>query len=218
MDGQGWVPFDPTPRIVFIPSLLGYLRGGYDDISGYWYRYILSFNSGNSGDPAGGRTAAGKSLSISSASYSISRDLRWLTDSMGFASLIFLALLVLSAVLVTLFHFKPPRFSWFSPRLSVAEGRPEIRRERIRLERLLKSFLGDDPTISSAAGRLRERGWRDSLSVFDRWLALYELGRFGRSDQQAAVGLYPLRSLRKALKLSLRREARALNSVTVHAP
>jgi transglutaminase-like putative cysteine protease len=196
---SGWVPYDPTPRLILIPSLLSFMRGQYDNLSGYWYRYILTFsNDGSRRLPS----LIAKPLSMSSAVISRDlhslRDLAALTDYLGVASIGFLVLLILAGVLVSLLHLRLPQFSFLARRSRGLSGRPDVLRERLRLESFLKSALRlksveEGRVIPSALILLSESKWNTSKNALIHWITIYERLRFGRPSDLKSDALTRLR-------------------------
>lgn len=40
---KGWIPIDPTPRVLYVPSFKNWVLDIYDWVSGKWYQYVLSY-------------------------------------------------------------------------------------------------------------------------------------------------------------------------------
>ena len=48
LDDKGWIPVDPTPRVLLVPSIQDWFLDRYDWVSGKWYQYVLNY--GQSGE------------------------------------------------------------------------------------------------------------------------------------------------------------------------
>lgn len=191
---RGWMPLDPTPRLLMPPGWLDSIRNSYDWVSGYWYRYILTFRW-KPGDLSRAVIGRGTSPLLSRIRNGLRRGAEW-----GFRhqwALLFAAGLVALAIGVVylLLLWKYP--SILSIRHRVREGHPRLRRERRRLERWLAG--------RSSQARLRlERGSGPEDPVaraLRKWRETYLRIRFGRGlrgapARPAAPSASELRRLR----------------------
>jgi transglutaminase-like putative cysteine protease len=203
---SGWVPYDPTPRLILIPSLLSFMRGQYDNLSGYWYRYILTFsNDGSRRLPSLIAKPISMSSEIISRDLHSMRELAALTDYLGVASIGFLIFLVLAGVLVSLLHLRIPQVNFFARPSRGLDGHPDVCRERLRLERYLKSALKlksveEESVIPSALLLLSESKWGASKNALIHWITIYERLRFGRPSDLKSDALIRLRrNLKKTI-------------------
>lgn len=143
----GWRPVDPTPRIVGPGSALLALRDAYDLFSAYWFRYVVTFGETESLRPA--------AQAFSSVRGWMGRLPRPGRLEGGAAAIGLLAALAAAIWLVRRIRRR------FDPRLGF-DGPPALRRERRRMERLLRSRR-----VPVTSPQVRE--WRER----------YERARFG---------------------------------------
>jgi transglutaminase-like putative cysteine protease len=215
---SGWAPFDPTPRILWIPGVGAYLRDGYDLLSGYWYRYILSFKDAAwKGSVGPNPQTAAADEDLDSGLKAFERRVREaFAQNLNRVLIVVLGLASLIVGILLLIRWWAP---WvFSIRYRVREGRPAIKRERLRLERVLRGhgaiLDAKDDGIRSVLPILRGRGCGASEVALERWLRSYERVRFGAVAGNEGRRLRQLALRRKMLVHTLHKERARLSART----
>ena len=179
---RGWIPVDPTPRIMAPSGLTDNLRDAYELLSGFWMKYVLRFSGDlgldSSPEPTARPTkqaAIDKDLSQWEGKihkiYSEHKTLVW--TLLGSLSLLFLT------TLVVLRRW----FPWvFSIRWRIREGSIGLKRERTRMEDLLKKSLQPLPVLSEAYTQIETKHGPSAARSFSDWYLTYGNARFGRPD------------------------------------
>lgn len=174
---RGWLPLDPTPRVLMTGGWLGAWRDGYDWVSGYWYRYILSFRwkpRGLSSSVIGG--SRGAALSRLKRSWQGAAE--W-----GVRHRVHLLAAVGSGIggMVALYLLLLWRYPWIlSIRHRVREGHPRLRRERRKMERWLSRR---SPGVRS----LLEEAGGPGARALQAWRSVYLGIRFGGGHRRAGT-------------------------------
>jgi protein-glutamine gamma-glutamyltransferase len=186
---QGWIPMDPTPRDIAPPSIIEYFRTGYDLMSAYWYRYVMTYRSSDEQQSgASGIEPVAQSSRLSRLEESFKRFTRDHKETVIWTVLLSLVLGLAAFVIVRTW------FPWlFSIQWRVREGSPALRRERLRMEKLLGADL-DSPDeflhskLGPHAGRVIE------------WRSLYQNARFGRAEDSILLLRNESREIHSILK------------------
>ncbi len=191
-EDRGWIPLDPTPRLSAPSPLFNTLRNGYDLLAAYWYRYVVTYGSQRSPGPDGELSFASQSSPLSGIRSWVKRE----AESEGVSFRIVLALVALSLVGLVLFA----RSRLLRARLSsAAEGPSALRRERARMERLVRKLSKKDAVAGDlrlSARELRLEGREAAARALEGWLECYERARFGPGGPapDAAARLRALRA------------------------
>jgi transglutaminase-like putative cysteine protease len=179
--GHGWRIFDPTPRMLMAPQLLGFLRDFYEEVSTYWYRYVFNFDTTRS----------------SLFSMKTLRDIKvrdGLTKLEGEASVfisenrtLFLEIVLAGLAFSAMVTYVIRRwFPWvFSIRGRVREGPWPVKTERVHMERYLRRTLGHAVDLDSATLEFARRGDPEGEELYRRWLDAYLELRFGPPGRRA---------------------------------
>ncbi len=188
LERGGWIPIDPTPRVVVGSSAIDFFRDGYELLSNYWYRYILTYTelSGSSISPSGFRSFAQDYYRKSKEGWK-----NRMFDDLGASFAVFgsIALSLACAILLILRLWFPHLLGL---RRLTSEGTPSLKRERRKFDRLIQ-LNASDLGLETVSG------------IRDRWQALYDFARFGRPvselDDASLAELASIRSeLRQAVK------------------
>ena len=184
--GKGWVALDPTPRLYRAPSMVNFIRDGYEWISAYWYRYVLRFSDRKS---ASSIPAIKPEIEPNGLSPGLKKwHERFQVELVRHWAWILSVLMGVTLLGAAIYGFLKWRYPWiFSIRYRVREGTAPLRRERIRMERLLETRLGSEETALLLAS----------------WQELYLRLRFGRQNGGSRETLQELGRLYRAVKRSL---------------
>jgi hypothetical protein len=182
--GQGWLPLDLTPRISAPGSWTGWFIDSYDRLSAYWYRYVVTFDEQSQNDLGASAVrewTGGSSENLGRWSSRIRKAISSRLDRVAFA-LVGLTILG-AAVAWALRAFgqgHPLWASWRILRAARRERRDWIR-ARVRMGRWLTRRLGARPgsDLRGALPAARERWGTEPARELERWIELYEAGRFG---------------------------------------
>jgi transglutaminase-like putative cysteine protease len=183
MPNKGWTALDPTPRMMGPSGLLNVFRNGYEWVSAYWYRYVLNFT-----DSKGGKELRSTIPSFSDHSSS-THPLKSLRDRCQavldqYGGILLRMLIALILVLTASGLILKWKYPWiFSIRHRVREGHPSLRRERIRMEKLvLKRTRQAD--FEQAIEVMKEKQEARLLDGVLQWKETYERLRFGRNNPE----------------------------------
>ena len=188
---RGWMPLDPTPRLTMPAGWGDSARKSYEWVSGYWYRYILTFSWSNRRAAAGLLPGAGAQSPSYWAKFKafVVRQVTWSTHHAGLLAGVLAIGLGMSALIYSGLRWKYP--SLFSIRHRIREADPALRRERLRFERQLVRLLSRNQALSESQLQIR----RD-------WQAGYDQLRFGRRvrPEVTAAEVGRLSGLRRKLE------------------
>jgi hypothetical protein len=201
LDDLGWVPYDPTPRILRAWNWSNYFRTSYDTMSAYWYRYVLGFSAASTA-PRENSTMTYSPEAGDSGLQTFEKSAR--ESLANHLMMILVGFVVFAVLVISLYLIIRWRVPWvFSIRYRVREGQAEIKRERLRMERILrkKGYFSGEETLKSSLERMivaEESG----VSVFLKWIACYERARFGEvTDKKLMEDLKSLRKLSHEIDL-----------------
>jgi transglutaminase-like putative cysteine protease len=187
---RGWVSYDPTPRVLYMPPWYEPARTAVDWLSNAWYRYVVAYseNSESSfrlGDLTLSRAAEWKWLTprlTTEVDWGgwLARTLSVITGSTLIAGLLFWRRKFL-------IEWGDWFMSWFLSKLKYTPSRvvpvpASLLRERQKMEHLLQ-------------GPLPNQEWKGNLSgALVEWLKIYWSARFGSGDKNVTRRLRHLRS------------------------
>ena len=175
----GWIPFDPTPRILWQPGITEYLRDQYDYLSGRWFELVLSYGERTPTlvqSLKEGAMVAGRRLERKIDSLSTTSMLEWIVF-----------IFVLTTVSITLCFFCLRFFRHARDRDRPSEGSFALR--RLRAKRAFLERIGAFPN--------------DSDFRMD-WQNRYDRLRFGNDSHDARK-----RQLTELRRITVRARARA---------
>lgn len=154
--GKGWMPLDPTPRILREGGMIDPLLEAYDWLSGYWYRYVLTFDE----QREAGAIAVRERWKAGIKQFNRKTLIEWMREQ----GPIYLAV---GFCLAGVGYLLRRRMRLL--RLSWAEAGPRaLRRERARMERLISR--------RPVSAEFSDPEARDALRA---WTRRYEEVRFG---------------------------------------
>jgi transglutaminase-like putative cysteine protease len=195
---RGWTALDPTPRILGPSGILNIFRDGYEWVSAYWYRYVLNFTDSKGKDAGSSDFQSQPSFTPSSSPTfkSLRNKIEILTQKYRTEMVIGLgALLILSLAIYLIMRW---RYPWiFSIRYRVREGTPALRRERMKMERLVLKRTSAQ-NIDQAIENLKVAKREKVSEVLKDWQETYHQLRFGIGSELPEPQL--LKQLRRKYK------------------
>lgn len=180
-DAKGWTAFDPTPRLLGPSGFLNVFRDGYEWVSAYWYRYVLNFTESKNKKESSSDEPATEERPPTPAKF---KDLKDQLEKLSqrYRSEILLALAAFIVISVGLYLFMRWRYPWiFSIRYRVREGGPELRRERMRMERLVLKRTSAQ-SIDDAIEALKQANQAKLSLALLQWRDTYQRLRFGSEN------------------------------------
>jgi transglutaminase-like putative cysteine protease len=178
---RGWIPLDPTPRVGSEFSPFELLRDFYDLMSGYWFRYVLSYDEQSRSSLGPRWNQLKNSLQKLTAGSAYNQDKRPLSE-LPLDTLI-TVLMAVTAVLTG---------TWLVSRrlsrqrmLGGLHGPEPLRRERERFEKLVQA--------RREAGPLSEQ----ARIAIAQWEASYLQARFGPPRRELDEEVRVLKQLRR---------------------
>jgi hypothetical protein len=174
---RGWTALDPTPRILGPSGILNVFRDGYEWVSAYWYRYVLNFTDSKNKEAGSSEIEPAYTPSSSPKLKSLRKWVEKLAQQYRMEMLIGLGTLL--ALSIALYLFMKWRYPWiFSIRHRVREGVPALRRERMKMERLVLKKISAR-NIDEAIESLKDAKREKVSEVLMDWLETYHRLRFG---------------------------------------
>jgi hypothetical protein len=170
---RGWIPFDPTPRVMS-SSPFEVFSDAYDWLSAYWFKWVVSYDMGDFTSEVAKSVRENLSLSrLQEAS------LESIANQKGLiVGALFGALALGGAVLLVLRIWFP---QFFSIRWRVHEGPPVLRRERLRMERMLRRAQIPAEEFEQTRHLVYRARGAQAGDLFTEWLGTYQSARFGRT-------------------------------------
>ncbi len=194
---KGWTALDPTPRLLGPSGFFNVFRDGYEWVSAYWYRYVLNFTESRAKNE---RDLGGESAR---PEFKNSGFKEFRTSVEGFAQQhrdeILWGVLSFALFGFAFYLFIKWRYPWFfSIRYRIREGERTLRRERIKMERLIQSKTSAQ-NIEDAIEILKS-------SALSEWNETYQRLRFGPLiGDQSAEDWMMLRQRYQSVKSELKK-------------
>lgn len=184
-DTKGWTALDPTPRLMGPSGFFNVFRDGYEWVSAYWYRYVLNFTESKTKTESASDPVVATRATVPTQFKDFKDRIEKLTQR--YRSEIMLALLAFIGLSVGLYLFMKWRYPWvFSIRYRVREGGPALRRERMRMERLIQKKTSAQ-SIDDAIVVFNQANEARLSQALMQWRDTYQRLRFGSSDGQTSA-------------------------------
>jgi transglutaminase-like putative cysteine protease len=176
---RGWVPLDPTPRLVS-SSPFEFFSDAYDLVSAYWFKYVVSYDMGDFSMEMARSLRQGLNFSRFQEA-----SLDTIHERKGVILWIVGVLLAFGATVFLVLRIWFPQV--FSIRWRVSEGPPALRRERLRMEKLLKRHRL--PDLEESHRVIYSIKGVQAGDLYSEWLGLYQTARFGRASVQESSSI-----------------------------
>jgi hypothetical protein len=174
VQGKGWVPLDPTPKILLEPTVGEFVRDAYDWFSAKWYQYILNYSATPETLVKQVKDSAlvfKKILSGKSPTSSLSDKDE--VSLFTFISFFIATSAIISALIIRFFRI------FRGARKKISEGSKKLSIERKRFDKLVVR-----------SKRLPQSELKQYVPEFDDWMHIYQRLRFGRPVEEALFNSY----------------------------
>lgn len=170
---KGWVPFDPTPKILLEASFGDFMRDAYDWFSAKWYQYILNYSESPATLFAQAKNSTILLKKILQGQTPDQLNSKDEVSLFGFIAFFIAASTILSAVIIRLLRFFK---GWKKP---IALSLSKLRLERRKFDKTL-----------TKSRRLPEAELEQYLPEFKDWNRIYDRLRFGRPIEEVLFNSY----------------------------
>ncbi|MBS1963110.1 MAG: hypothetical protein JST04_12920 [Bdellovibrionales bacterium] len=184
---RGWIPVDPTPKILQFTTITDWVRDTYDWASAKWSQYILNY-----GDDENSLAAQWEKVKRISAQIANGKNPFKSADTD--ANLYLFTVLFISSVVLFSFTtiFVLRRAARRKTKYRPAKSQRDLARERYRMDRVCARLAA-----KTSEKRILEAAVR-------AWFANYERARFGSKNELEKGVVVDLRRSREAIEASLK--------------
>ena len=189
---NGWLTLDPTPFILSEANpVLETLLNAYEELSAYWYRYILTLDQMDTSEIISGV----KAFSSDSLQFKSLHSLKSFFSS-DFFKLLFLIFTLLGVVLIFWrFLLKKSEIKKSTPTHSLHSDQRTLLKKRREIEKLC---------LKKKIGPLRNSSDLLALPITTDWVHTYQLLRFSHPTKNRKEKLKAFFKLHKELKKKLK--------------